>query len=198
MGPKTRRVEYIGGGFKPGEFPDSGLPEVAFLGRSNVGKSSLINSLVGQRQLARVSRTPGRTQAIHFFSVAGRFCLVDFPGYGYAAAPKRVREQWRPLAQSYLDGREGLCGGLLLVDVRREPRDEEQEIVRWFGQRGLPLVGVVTKVDKIAKSRRKGRVQQLRAALAVGAAVGFSAQDRIGRDALWAQLTKIVEARHGG
>lgn len=184
------KVEYIGGAFKPGEFIESGLPEVCFMGRSNVGKSSLINTLARQKQLARVSRTPGRTQALHFFKVTDSYVLVDFPGYGYAKAPKAVRSQFLPLIRSYIDARETLNAGFLLVDVRREPRQDEWDIVKEFQQRSVPLLLVVTKIDKVAKTRRGGRVQQLAKAVGVhqNMAVGFSSLSGDGRTELLARI----------
>jgi GTP-binding protein len=188
------KVQYIGGAYAPGQFPDTTLPEIAFLGRSNVGKSSLINTLVGQRQLARVSSTPGRTQAIHFFQIAEQFCLVDFPGYGYAKAPKSVRSAWAPLIRSYLDTRPNLKGGLLLMDVRREPRQDEFDLVAEFRERGLLLLLVVTKIDKVAKTRRGGHVQKLAKALGIPQqhALGFSAPKRLGREPLWKAIHALV------
>ncbi len=189
------KVTYIGGAYEPGVFPDtSGLPEICFIGRSNVGKSSLINTLVGQKQLARVSSTPGRTQAIHFFAVADRYCLVDFPGYGYAKAPKAIRTGFKPLIQSYLDTREQLRAGLLLVDVRRDPRSDEHDIIDEFKKRDTELLLVVTKIDKVAKTRRGGRVQQLASALKIShdKAIGFSATKRLGRDHLIAHIDRIT------
>lgn len=189
------KVEYLGGGFTPGERPEHGLPEVAFMGRSNVGKSSLINTLVNQRQLARVSSTPGRTQALHFFAIAEKLCLVDLPGYGFARAPKHVRVQWKPLINGYLESSEQLKLGLLLVDVRREPGDEEKMLVRAFKERRTQLLVVVTKIDKVAKTRRGGRVQQLAKALSLRQedAYGFSSQDKLGKEDLWQRIYKEIQ-----
>ncbi len=189
------KIEYIGGAYEPGAFPDtSGLPEICFIGRSNVGKSSLINTLTGHRQLARVSSTPGRTQAIHFFSVAQRYCLVDFPGYGYAKAPKKIRMSFQPLIRSYLDSRQTLRAGFLLVDVRRDPRQDEHDVVAEFATRKLPLLLVVTKIDKVSKTRRGGRVQQLASALKVDQrnAVGFSTLSKDGKDKLIRHIDRLV------
>ncbi|MFT7623168.1 MAG: GTP-binding protein [Myxococcota bacterium] len=188
------KVEYIGGAYNPGEYPPMELPEVCFMGRSNVGKSSLINCLVRQRQMARVSRTPGRTQALHFFSVADRFTLVDFPGYGYAKAPKKIRAQFLPLINSYLDTREVLAGGLLLMDSRRDPRKDETDLIEAFAARKMPLVLVVTKIDKLAKTRRAGRVQQLAKQLKIPQqrAVGFSALKGDGRDKVVQQIDRLI------
>jgi GTP-binding protein len=184
------KVVYLGGAYKPGEYPEEQLPEVAFMGRSNVGKSSLINMLVGQRQLARVSSTPGRTQAIHFFSVGDRFCLVDLPGFGYAKAPASIRKAWKPLMEAYLSDRENLRAVLLLVDVRREPQEMELELAEAILESGLSLLIVVTKIDKVPKTRRAGRLQQLASKLGVDQknVIGVSSLKRDGRGELWNRI----------
>lgn len=188
------KVEYLGGGFKPGEFLEQSLPEIAFMGRSNVGKSSLINMLVNQRQMARVSNTPGRTQAIHFFMVSNRFCLVDLPGFGYAKAPKQIRKAWRPLVMSYLTDRPGLKMALLLLDIRREPREEEMQLLAWLNEAGIPVLLVVTKIDKVARTRRAGRLQRLASSMGVApnTIVGASTLKREGKDAIWEHINRVV------
>lgn len=191
-------VRYVGGAWTPGEYPDAKLPEVALIGRSNVGKSSIVNTLLRQRQLARVSSTPGRTQAVHFFAVEGEVCLVDLPGFGFAKAPKAVREGFGPLIRGYLDGREALRAVLLLVDIRREPGEEERELARLVLSQGVRLLLVVTKIDKVARTRRPARYDALGAALGVvkGDVVGFSTIEGIGRDELWRRVLR--EASRGG
>ena len=196
------KVDYMGGGFSPGEFPEIDLPEVAFVGRSNVGKSSLINMLVGQRQLARVSSRPGRTQAIHFFSINDRFTLVDLPGYGYAEAPKSVRKAWKPLIEAYLSEREPLKAVLLLVDIRREPGEVEMGLSEAMNDAGIRLILVVTKADKEAKTRRAGRGQKIAAQLGIPAkdVHVVSSLKRDGRQELLDRIHKdlIREKPHGG
>ena len=194
------KVDYIGGGFKPREFPETRYPEVAFLGRSNVGKSSLINTLVNRRQMARVSSTPGRTQALHFFEVGDRITLVDLPGYGYAKAPLSVKKQWTPLVRSYLETSEELKLGLLLVDIRREPKQEEHDLVQAFRTLEVPLMAVVTKIDKVAKTRVNGRLQQLASRLQIeqDQIIGFSSLKRVGRDALWRRICAQLRVKNFG
>src|SRR5678816_610911 len=119
------KAKFITSAAEPAQFPAEGPPEIAVVGRSNVGKSSLINSLTGQTGLARTSRTPGRTRLINWFEIDGKFQLVDLPGYGYAEVSRAMRESWRPLIEAYLSGRKTLAGVLLLVDVRRGPQAEE-------------------------------------------------------------------------
>jgi GTP-binding protein len=144
-------------------FPAAGLPEVAILGRSNVGKSSLINRLVGRKGLARTSNTPGRTRRVHFYRVEQRLYLVDLPGYGYAAISKQEKRAFAPLVDSYLGaGREALRGALVLVDARRGAQDEERELVAWLLGAGIDARAVLTKCDKLGRSE----LEQLRRTLA--------------------------------
>src|SRR6185503_13845142 len=139
---------------KPSEFPPPSLPEIAVVGRSNVGKSSLINALTGQDGLARTSRTPGRTRLVNWFEVNGKFQLVDLPGYGYAEVSREMRESWRPLIENYLSERKTLAGVLLLIDVRRGVQDEELDFVPWLEAKQTPIVVALTKSDKLAKNKR--------------------------------------------
>jgi len=132
------------------DFPRDGLPEIAFMGRSNVGKSSLINRLLGARRLARTSKAPGRTRSIHFYRVNDRVYFVDLPGYGYARVPRPVREEWRGLVESYLarPGRPDLA--VHLVDARHEPTDLDRELAHWLRSRGARSRVVLTKADKLS------------------------------------------------
>ena len=136
------------------EFPGDGLPEVAVIGRSNVGKSSFINALVGRRKLARTSSTPGKTRRIHFYRLEDDMYLVDLPGFGYAAVAKSERASWRPMVEGYLRGsRVPLRGVILLVDLRRGPEREEIELLEWLGAEGIASKLVFTKADKLKKSQ---------------------------------------------
>src|SRR6187551_835039 len=153
--PKPRAA-FLTSAAAPKDFPPPSLPELAVVGRSNVGKSSLINALVGQDGLARTSRTPGRTQLINWFSVAAQppFLLVDLPGYGYAKVPAGMKDSWKPLIEDYLANRRTLAGVLLLIDIRRGAEDEELDFVPWLTQRKVPIVVALTKADKLAKNKR--------------------------------------------
>lgn len=189
-------VEYLGGTFGVAtDYPESGLPEVAVMGRSNVGKSSLINMMFERRQLARVSRTPGRTQALHFFAVrAGTprpLCLVDLPGYGYAEAPIAVRRDWPKLVYSYLEKRPTLKLGLLLVDIRRDIKDEERSLYDRLRARGIPTLLVCTKADKEAKTRRKQAAEKIGRTLGIAPedVIALSSLSREGRADLWDAIT---------
>jgi GTP-binding protein len=149
-------ARFVTSASRPADFPPPTLPEVAVVGRSNVGKSSLINALVGQDGLARTSRTPGRTRLINWFEIGSqpRFFLVDLPGFGYAEVSQATRESWRPLIETYLEQRTSLAGVLLLLDIRRNAEDEELDFVPWLAQRGTPLVVALTKADKLPKNKR--------------------------------------------
>ena len=193
---KVTRAEFIGAASEPGKFPPAGPAEVAFAGRSNVGKSSAINRILGRRGLARTSSTPGRTQQLNFFAVDDRVVFVDLPGYGYAKVPQAVRAGWGPLVESYLESRAALAGLILLIDVRRGFEDEEQRLLDFAAARDLPLLVIATKVDKL---RRAERVQAERAfAAAPVPVVPFSAVSGEGVDDVWraiATWTTAVPAR---
>src|SRR5687768_7653116 len=141
--------------------PDTQLPEVAFSGRSNVGKSSLINALVHRRKFARVSNTPGRTREINFFKVNDQFILADLPGYGYARISKEKRAAWRPLIEGYLKGSNALRGVVQLLDARRTPSEDDLQMLEFLAHRGTPTLVIATKVDKLRKSERDKRLTDL-------------------------------------
>lgn len=166
--------------------PPPGLPEAAFVGRSNVGKSSLIAALLNRKKLVRVSRTPGRTQALNLFDVrtdSGELTLVDLPGYGYAAAPAEERMKWGPLITTYLETRASLCLIALLLDPRRKLNEDDETVINLLVATGRPLVIVATKIDKLSKSKRKPSVTQLEKALSVPV-LPFSAKTNAGREEL--------------
>ena len=160
-------AEFVGAVREPGQAPPTRLPQIAIIGRSNVGKSSLINALLGRKGLARVSRTPGRTQEIHFYEVGGRFCLVDLPGYGFAKAPAEVRQRWEPLIQSYLSTSRGLAGVILLLDSRHGPSKDDRRMLDFLARLELPTLFVLTKVDKLSRGKRKARMEETRELLEI-------------------------------
>ena len=176
-------------------FPREGIAEVAFLGRSNVGKSSLLNALVGRKALARTSSTPGKTRLANFFLVerdltsraARRVLFVDLPGYGWAKVAKTERAAWQKLVEAYLDGRVPLRLAILLHDLRREPGDDERDLLAWLAAREVPTLVAITKSDKLAPMRRAERVKQLMKdyALAPESMIATSAEKKDGIDALW-------------
>lgn len=174
--------------------PDSDWPEIAFAGRSNVGKSSLINCLLNRKGLVRTSSTPGRTQLLNFFAVNEAMFFVDLPGYGFARAPRSVRERWMPMIRSYLTGRSKLRGVVWLLDARREPSDEDLEFLDWLEETGVPTIPVVTKVDKISRSQlnRNFEVIGRRTGLDPELFVPFSSVTRQGRDVLLEMIADLA------
>jgi GTP-binding protein len=190
-----RNVEFIGGmAEKHGWRPDSPLPEVAFAGRSNVGKSSLLNTLVRRKSFARVSRTPGRTREINFFRVNNEFVLVDLPGYGYARISKEKKSEWRPMIESYLRRTTQLRGIVLLLDIRREPSDDDRAMLDFLAEVEVPTIVALTKTDKLSKAVARDRPGEIARALALETEqiVPFSAQTGEGRVELLEAITTLV------
>jgi len=187
-------AEFIGSCAGPEQFLESELPEVAFIGRSNVGKSSLINSLLQRKGLAKVSRTPGKTRLVNFFQVTSddpelaQFTVVDLPGYGYAKASKAMKAQWEPLIGEYLDGSEQLRAVVLLVECRVLSELDRQAIT-WLLSVGRPLIVVATKVDKLKSSERVRALRRLREGLGLAEGddfIPYSSMTGEGRNRLWA------------
>ena len=192
-----RNVEFIGGmAEKHGWRPDSPLPEVAFAGRSNVGKSSLLNSLVRRKSFARVSRTPGRTREINFFRVNNGFVLVDLPGYGYARVSKEKKSEWRPMIESYLRRTTQLRGLVLLLDIRREPSEDDRAMLDFLAEVEVPTIVALTKIDKLSKAGAQERAAEIIRALALQAdqVIPFSAHTGEGRVELLEAIASLVEA----
>jgi GTP-binding protein len=187
------RARFVTSAAKPEDLPVEQLPEVAVVGRSNVGKSSLINALVGQ-DLARTSRTPGRTRLVNWFEVEQRFHLVDLPGYGYAEVSRETRESWRPLIEAYLSARSTLAGVLLLVDARRGVEEEELDFVPWLEQRECPIVVALTKSDKLPKHKRMLEITKAKHTLGLRRdPFAVSAQSGDGLVPLWRGVLGLVE-----
>lgn len=175
---------FVAGAATLDRLPPPRQPEIAFAGRSNVGKSSLLNRLVGRRALARVSKTPGRTQQINFFAVDDRLLLVDLPGYGFARVPLAVKAEWRHLVEGYLRGARPLRGVLVLVDVRRGLQPDDQQLLDFLSAAGLAAAVIATKIDKLGRGARAAALAKLgrpggRPPLA------FSALTGEGADAIW-------------
>lgn len=190
-----RRLEFIGGMKEAGGWrPPSDLPEIAFSGRSNVGKSALLNRLVRRRAIARVSRTPGRTREINFFRVNDQFVLADLPGYGYARISRERKADWRPLIEGYLGRTPRLAGVVQLLDIRREPNEDDVSMLDFLSALELPTIVVLTKADKISRAQAEARTVALASGLGVDAdqTIRFSAATGEGRDELAAAVSDLV------
>jgi len=184
---KITSAEFIKSATDPFHYPDDLLPEVAFVGRSNVGKSSLINTLVNRRNLARTSNTPGRTQLVNFFVINEALSFVDLPGYGYAKVPLSVKRGWSSMVEGYLEGRQSLRLVVLILDIRREPSENDDMLVQWLRDNHIGIAFVLTKADKF--SRSQGTVARRKIGEHLGVRydelLPFSAKTRSGRDDIW-------------
>ena len=192
---KILAAELLTSAAGPEGFPEHALPEIALLGRSNVGKSSLLNRITARRSLARASGTPGKTRLLNFFRVArpeGELVLVDLPGYGYAKVSKHERRGWQALVESYLERRPNLRLAILLQDVRRDPGPDEIDLLPWLAARGVPVVGAATKVDRLSARDRAARLRALALAGLPIEWIATSGRTGEGVDALWARIDRAV------
>jgi GTP-binding protein len=191
------KAHFVTSASKPSEFPPPDHPEIAIVGRSNVGKSSLINALVGQDGLARTSRTPGRTRLVNWFQIETPhpFHFVDLPGYGFAQVSLAMKESWRPLIESYLGERKSLAGVMLLIDIRRGVGDEELDFVPWLQEREIPVVVALTKADKLPKNKRSLEVDKIKRELGLKKppiATSTLSKDTGNIDALWRAVLSLL------
>jgi len=187
------KAEFVVSSGQPDSFPSGSLPEIAFLGRSNVGKSSLINALTGHKKLAFTSNTPGRTQTINFYRVEEKFFLVDLPGYGYARVPKGFTDQWKKLIDSYLSNRESLVLSCLIIDTRRGWMEKDLDLKRWLDHYCRPYLVVATKTDKLNQAEQE---RGLRAIRKEGVEpLPFSALSGRGVREIWQAIMKTLQPR---
>ena len=191
---RIKSTTFIKSAAKPADYPPPGLPEIAFAGRSNVGKSSLINVLVERKGLVRTSSTPGRTQLINFFEVNGCLNLVDLPGYGYAKVPLDVKRQWGPMMERYLAGRETLRGVVLILDIRRVPVEGDLQMLSWLRSYGRKPIIVLTKTDKLTKNERAKQIALISKALDLPREelLLFSALNREGKEQIWQTVVAVA------
>lgn len=190
-----RSLEFLGGMATVGGWrPESSLPEIAFAGRSNVGKSSLLNRLMHRKKFARVSNTPGRTREVNFFKVNDAFILVDLPGYGYARVSKEQRAEWRPLIEGYMRGSDQLRGIVQLIDARHDPTSDDRQMLDFLSELGVPTIVVLTKTDKLTPKQRGGRLSGIARDLGLDAeqVIPFSAVSGEGRDDLAAAVEALL------
>jgi GTP-binding protein len=193
---KIISARFITSATRTPEYPKEDLPQVAFAGRSNVGKSSLINRLVDKKDLAKISSIPGKTRTINFFSINDRIMLVDLPGYGYARVSKQIRQQWRPMVEEYLAGADALRLVIIIVDIRRGPEHEEESLYAWLSQRQIPCILAATKSDKERKTKISGRILDIAGIMGTASdnVVPFSARTGFGKDALWSKIREYCGA----
>ena len=188
---KQIRAEFVGSFHDMTQLPRDKRPHVAVAGKSNVGKSSLLNRLVGQKKLAKVSSTPGKTRALNFFLVNDRYYLVDLPGYGYAKVAKSVKDQWGKLIEQYLEGEPRLAGMVFLLDCRRDPGPEDIQLLEWLAGRSLPVMIAVTKADKLGREQLARKMRQIENELGLPS-IAFSAVTGLGKDQLMGAVTQLL------
>jgi GTP-binding protein len=195
-----KSAEFVTSAVKPSQYPAEALPEFAFAGRSNVGKSSLINTLVNRKNLVKTSSTPGRTQLINFFKINDVLTFVDLPGYGYARVPAAIKKKWGPMIETYLSGRRTLKAVVVIMDIRRTPRQEDQNLIAWLNHHSIAIILALTKADKLSKTKQ----EKQRAAIAYALAMDrrdlilFSAKSRLGRENLWQAIEKLNTGDNDG
>lgn len=183
---KITSAEYIISGASAKQFPAAHYSEIAFAGRSNVGKSSLINSLLNRKNLVKTSSTPGKTQLINFFLVNNTFYLVDLPGYGYARVPQNVQKKWQKLIESYLSSREVLNGVVLIVDIRHGPTDMDVQLKQWLDFYKRPVLVVANKVDKLKKKQRLTNLKKIQQRMELeNLPIAHSSVQKVGQTEIW-------------
>jgi len=194
---KILSAEFITSATKPDQYPPVKYPEMAFAGRSNVGKSSLINTLVNRKRLVKTSSTPGRTQLINFFDINNLITFVDLPGYGYAKVPTAVRKKWGPMIETYLSSRRSLKGVVVIMDIRRIPRQEEHNLIAWLEHYSIARILVLTKTDKLSKTSQDKQRAAVARSLDVDSSelIMFSAKSRKGREDVWDVIVSLTELK---
>ena len=196
MALEFHNVEFLLSVHSRQQLPEPLLPEVAFAGRSNVGKSSLINTLISRKSLVKVSARPGKTQGLNFFNVDGQFYLVDLPGYGYAKVPRAMQDAWQGLIGSYVETRQTLKGVVVILDIRHEAKPQDGQILTWLREHNIPRLPVYTKIDKLSGSLREQHARALDAGHGIRPEerVLFSARSGQGRERLLTMLEHLLFA----
>ncbi len=191
-----KKAEIMISAVEPAQYPNTGWPEIALAGRSNVGKSSLINSLVNRKALARVGNTPGKTRIINFYNINDSISLVDLPGYGYAKVSREEQKSWGKLAETYLNSRKNLNMILLLVDIRHDPTPDDIIMLNYIKESGREYVVIATKADKLNKSDYKKHTERIRTVLELDKdcnIIVFSSLKRMGIEETWTKIEAILE-----
>lgn len=194
---KIRSAVFTGSAIDKKDYPSPRGPEIAFVGRSNVGKSSLLNSLLNRKRLVKTSSTPGRTQTINFFEINDAFFFVDLPGYGYAKVPRAVRRQFGPMVEKYLEENRYLACVVHILDIRRRPTQEDAQMRAYLLYHEIPVLTVATKSDKLSRNKRLGQMREIRKVLGIPGEEAlplFSAVTAEGKKEVWTGLLKALEA----
>ena len=189
---RVASAEFVKSAFTESDWPKGGKPEVAFLGRSNVGKSSLINSLLGVKGLARTSSTPGRTQSLNYFLINNRFHFVDLPGYGYARVPKNIKAAWGEMAANFLAKRSELVLSIQIVDSRHEPTSQDLQLHDWLQHQGKHALIVATKSDKLSNNELRKSIERTRRVFGTEKVIAYSSTTGRGREEVWRAIEKAV------
>lgn len=191
---KIKSASFIATAVRPSQYPSPELPEIAFAGRSNVGKSALINQLLNRKKLVKTSATPGRTQCINFFLVNNAFYFVDLPGYGYAKVPANIQKRWGPMVEQYLKRRDSLKSVILILDIRRVPTKEDLQLLSWLHHYNIPAPVVLTKADKLTKNKQYQQTKEIAQELACTTEelVVFSSKSGQGKDLLWRRIKSLL------
>lgn len=189
-----KSAEFVTSAAKKSQYPSAELPEIAFAGRSNVGKSSLINVLVNRKRLVKTSSTPGRTQLINFFDINDSMTFVDLPGYGYAKVPASVKKKWGPMVETYLTGRKTLRAVVVILDIRRRPKQEEHDLMAWLDHHAIASILVLTKADKLSKTKQGKQRAVIANSLEIDPdqLILFSAKSRKGREDVWQAIENLL------
>lgn len=191
-----KKIEFIISAVSPSGYPEGGYPEVAFAGRSNVGKSSLINTMASRKAIAKISCTPGKTRTINFFNINDNLYFVDLPGYGYASVAKHEKQKWGAMIEAYLLKRETLKLVISIVDIRHAPTKDDIMMIEWIKASGRPLVVVASKADKLTRNQVKQNIDLIRKTLEMSPKdilIPFSSVTAQGRDELWEKIEKFCE-----
>ena len=192
---KIISAEFVKSAVKPDQYPKTGLPEIAFAGRSNVGKSSLINTLLGRKKLAQTSSTPGKTRLVNFFVVNGKLSVVDLPGYGFAKVSRAEQEKWGPMIETYLRERESLRLVVEILDIRHDPTQQDIDLIEWLRHYGRRYLLILTKSDKLSRGLALKRRREISALLGLAenqTPILFSAQTGEGKAEMWREIGRVL------
>jgi GTP-binding protein len=193
---KITSAKFIQSAVDPSQYPDGLMPEVAFAGRSNVGKSSLINTLINRKRLVRTSAVPGKTRLINFFRINDKLFFVDLPGYGFAKVPVSVRKSWGPMVETYLKERQNLRLVIVILDIRRDPSKDDISLINWLCYYHVNFICVLTKTDKLSKNKvnlRHRRIKESLEGIGDDEAIIFSSRTGNGKETVWEKIMEVMK-----